>query len=153
MDDSDETDALHAARRRRRGVRAALDALESATASSIHEADWLDTLRTRLVQLEDAFDHHVAVTEGHDGLFEEVLTRAPRLARRTKLLQEDHIVIREAIRGTIEELPAMLTSTDTERAVAVREAVTDIMGRITRHRQLGADLVYEAYSVDIEAAD
>jgi len=35
----------------------------------------------------------------------------------------------------------------------VRERVVEVLAGIVRHRHLGADLVYEAFSVDIEAAD
>jgi hypothetical protein len=39
--------------------------------------------------------------------------------------------------GTIGDLPAF------------REEVTTLMGQLVRHRQKGADLVYEAYDVDL----
>ena len=39
--------------------------------------------------------------------------------------------------GTIADLPAF------------REEVTTLMGQLVRHRQAGADLVYEAYEVDL----
>jgi hypothetical protein len=39
--------------------------------------------------------------------------------------------------GTIADLPAF------------REEVTTLMGQLVRHRQKGADLVWEAYDVDL----
>jgi hypothetical protein len=35
----------------------------------------------------------------------------------------------------------------------VRELVLDVLRQIGHHRHLGADLVYQAYNVDIEASD
>ena len=37
----------------------------------------------------------------------------------------------------------------TDAVEAVRVAAVDVLGAISRHRQKGADLVWEAYSVDI----
>jgi hypothetical protein len=36
---------------------------------------------------------------------------------------------------------------------AAHEQVVEVLAGIVRHRHLGADLVYEAFNVDIEAAD
>ena len=153
MEVPEETDALRAARRQRRGVRAALVTLESAAASSARDPSWSSVLSERMRALREAFAHHVSVTEGESGLFEETLERAPRLARRTKLLRDDHVAITAAIAGTIEAIEAALDPLDDETIVAIRASVTDVMGRITRHRQRGADLVHEAYSIDIEGGD
>ena len=38
---------------------------------------------------------------------------------------------------------------DPEAVARHREAATELVGRIVRHRQRGADLIYEAYEVDI----
>jgi hypothetical protein len=42
---------------------------------------------------------------------------------------------------------------DSAGVAKVREDVTGLLGALVRHRQTGADLVYEAYQVDIDAAD
>jgi hypothetical protein len=36
---------------------------------------------------------------------------------------------------------------------SVRRQVTTLLGRLTLHRQAGADLVFDAYNVDIGAMD
>ena len=153
MDVPEESDALQAARVQRRGVRAALGALESAAASPALDATWTTVLSERLQALREAFAHHVEVTEGDDGLFEETLERAPRLARRTKVLRDDHVTIASAIDDALDVVAATAHPVDDDRISAIRASVTDVMGRIARHRQLGADLVHEAYNVDIEGGD
>ncbi len=156
MDANAESDALGAARRQRRGVRAALVALESSTASPSVDDAWLATIRERLDELATAFADHVAVTESDDGLFAETVERAPRLARRVRVLHDDHVTITaaiEAARATAATATVADDPTDDDVATTIRAAVGDVMGRITRHRQLGADLVYEAYNVDIEGGD
>ena len=61
-------------------------------------------------------------------------------------LTEDHGVIKE-------HLEALLALVDgsggTEDVEQVRALGTSLLGRIVRHRQRGADLVYEAYEVDV----
>ena len=52
--------------------------------------------------------------------------------------------------GTEREIREREAGLQTEEAVAAhREAATELVGRIVRHRQRGADLIYEAYEVDI----
>ena len=51
------------------------------------------------------------------------------------------------VEGLVGERGAGLESADA--VAARREAATELVGRIVRHRQRGADLIYEAYEVDI----
>lgn len=140
---------LESAREIRRGVRAAMVAVESAAATSARGAGWTGILAKQLDALSGAFDHHIAVTEAEAGLLNETLELAPRLARRARQLRDEHVEIAALITN------AMLNAesggeADEARADELRKAVTDIIVRISRHRQIGADLVYEAYNVDIE---
>ena len=144
--------AFETARARRLGVRAALEELESAVAApaSSRSAAWTEELGARLGKLGQAFDHHVAATEGDDGLLQEILADAPRLAHRIDELRADHVRIRAAIAEAVEAVPAPAGD---DHVAALRNTALDVMRRVTHHRHLGADLVYEAYSVDIEASD
>jgi hypothetical protein len=153
VDHSDESDPLHAARLQRRGVRAALVALESATASPATNPSWAPVLREQLNRLLSAFSYHIEVTEGVGGLFEDTVTLAPRLVRRTKALHDDHVAIMAAIDAAVDVVPTSVGVHSDEVVAAARATATEVMGRITRHRQLGADLVYEAYNIDIEGGD
>lgn len=151
MDVLETSDALVAARRERHGVRAALVALESAAASPVTDSTWSAAMADRLQALRRAFAHHIAVTESDEGLFAEMLDRAPRLAHRTHVLRDDHVAIMAAIDGALAATAA--AATDEDASAGLRDAVTTVMGRVTRHRQLGADLVHEAYNVDIEGGE
>lgn len=146
------SDSLAEVRRRRLGVRAALESLERsiAAASSGREADWLAGVVDRVGRLQVAFDHHVALTEGPGGLFEEVIGDAPRLAHEVATLGAEHVAIGDAI---VTALDMGRSARGRGGAAEIREAAIDVMNQITRHRHAGAGLVYEAYNVDIEAAD
>ena len=37
--------------------------------------------------------------------------------------------------------------------MGIRDQVVSVLTEIVRHRQLGSDLVYDAYNIDIDAAD
>jgi hypothetical protein len=141
--------SLNAARDIRRGVRAAVVGLESAAASSIYERGWSEAMAEQLAVLQAAFAHHVAVTESDGGLLDEIREIAPRLDRRIRQICTEHVEIGEAIEAARGDASGVVPS-DTEAARTLRDTATDLIVRVTRHRQIGADLVFEAYNVDIE---
>jgi hypothetical protein len=104
---------------------------------------WLDDARGALSALKQAFHDHLHVTEGEDGLFADVLAVAPRLAHQIDQLRFEHDEIERAMDDVLE----------VERADALREAATGLLGRLVRHRQHGADLLFEAYDVDVSVGD
>jgi hypothetical protein len=145
---------IEQARQQRAGVRAATDRLERAAASAARgrTRDWCDVLTLRLSELGTAFRHHIEVTEAGDGLFAEIIATAPRLAHSTEELRRDH----REIEAAIDKALAKLASTATPDQTTVEEAddaALDVIKRISHHRHLGAELVYDAFQVDIEAAD
>ena len=78
-------------------------------------------------------------------------TTHPRLAHAAEKLRVEHAVISAAIdRGSVAVRSAGEDPGGVEDA---REAVLKLLQQLIRHRQRGADLVYEAYNVDIEAGD
>jgi ABC-type transporter Mla subunit MlaD len=105
-------------------------------------------LRQQLDALSSAFDQHVTMTEGTDGLLEDIVVAAPRLAHRADATRKDHSRLRSQLDAVLASLPA-----DDSRVAQLRDQVVELLTGLVRHRQAGADLVYEAYNVDIEAAD
>jgi hypothetical protein len=133
-------------------VLAALESLEGAIAAPTtgREAAWVARVADQLTLLQTAFGHHVTVTEDEGGLFSEIVADAPRLAHQVQQLRADHLRIAAAIEGA-HQLAAGPAAEG--RLSDIAEAGLDLLSRLTRHRHLGATLVYEAYSVDIDAAD
>lgn len=138
----------------RKGVRAAFDRLERAAARPATDRIelWCGNFRAQLADVRTAFQYHVEVTEARDGLFADIIAKAPRLAPRAEELRRDHRIIEAAIsRATAaidaEEAPTLRT------VAGARDATVDLISRISRHRHLGAEIVYDAFNVDIEAAD
>jgi hypothetical protein len=154
MDEPREiTPALEAARRRRQTLHDALVHLEHAISSPAagRIPDWSATVTKEMVALRDAFDQHVIVTEKPGGLYEEIMERAPRLAGKLRRLADEHPTITDQVAATLARLEAGDVGDEgspwpLEKA---RDDLQRLLGSIVRHRQYGADLVWEAYNVDI----
>jgi hypothetical protein len=146
----EEQQLLREVGRRRAELRAAMDALERALASpagpGVSAAAWSDRLRESLRRLYDAFAQHVSITEGPDGLYAELAQHSPRLAHAVVRLTDEHgDVVRR-----IEELLTMAdVSAVAGHVPEARKAGTELLVVLMRHRQRGADLVFEAFGLDI----
>jgi hypothetical protein len=152
---SDETrfglsPALEAARTRRIRLHTELVDLERALAAPTpgRVKEWTFDVAERLGAVREAFDEHVFVTEKPEGLYEEIMTISPRLAGKIKRLDEEHPVVLAEIDEMLERLDELDTQ-DVWPPDVARDDINKLLGRIVRHRQRGADLVWEAYNVDI----
>jgi len=144
------TPALEAAAQRRREVREALLAVEAAMACPAAEPDqWRARVRTALADLDEAFEHHVFETEHPGGLYDEMERVASHLSGKAQRLRVEHPLIRASIAAERARLEVALPA---EAIDPVRDDLQRLLGRIVRHRQHGADLVWEAYAVDIGSA-
>ena len=143
-------DHLDEARERRAGLRDAIGGVERALAGPAGERfeRWGKELSHELDELGDCLDRHIAVTEAPGGLLDEILHEEPRLARRVHLVRTDHEVLRERLAAGRAALPV-----DAGGVVAARDRAVALLESVVRHRHLGSDLVYDAYNVDLEAAD
>jgi hypothetical protein len=136
------TSSLDIVRRRRAQLLATIQRVELALATPAGEPGWRAGVMTRLASLREAFADHVAVTEGHDGLYAELLSNAPRLAHGIDGLVRDHTRLRHAMDAVWVRAPAA-------RPQELRVWAGDLLRDLYRHRQRGADLIYEAYQTDI----
>jgi hypothetical protein len=105
-----------------------------------------------LMKLSDDFREHVEITEGADGLYTGVLATAPRLANAVTRLTNEHVRIRELLDQALtvtDKLDGTGGTDDTAQVDDLRELGTRLIGALVRHRQRGADLVYEAFESDI----
>jgi len=139
---------IDALRRRRAELRESMSALELALASPAPEdqARWVERVHVALVELSADFRQHITITEGSDGLYHELLQTVPRLSGALARLTRDHAVITRQL----DDLLGYATTPATNQVVDdVRDLGTALLGALVRHRQRGADLVYEAFHLDI----
>jgi hypothetical protein len=130
-------------RDQRSGLRTAMIHLEDSAAAPIADRSdaWRAELDLSLAEIRSAWARHIAVTEAPDGLFEQIRTDAPQLSPRIQRLHREHEDLQSALGSITDDQP-----TDPEGA---RELVIDLVAKLVRHRQHGADVIYEAYSVDV----
>jgi hypothetical protein len=150
MDPSNDQDVrlLDELRRRRAELRDSMTAVEHALASpsGAGAASWAERVLAALVELSGDLREHVAITEGPDGLYQELEQHAPRVIGPVEALTREHA----DIIGRLEELVIVLEVADEVPDVdRVRRIGTDLLASLMRHRQRGAELVYEAYAFDL----
>jgi hypothetical protein len=148
--DDDLSPTLAETARRRADLREALVDVEQAISRPAvgREPDWTKEVVIRLEGLAHAIDEHIEITERPDGLYDEISTKAPHLSTKIDQLREEHPVLRDRTR----ELVSRLQTTAVGQAWPLRDARDDLqrlLGQLVRHRQLGSDLVWEAYNLDI----
>jgi Hemerythrin HHE cation binding domain len=140
------------ARARRAELLAGITALESALAAPAGDPVWSARVQARSDQLAGAFDDHVRATEGPDGMYADILRTAPRLRFGVDRLSTEHDDIRVAITA-LDKLIDESTDSGPDGVGRVRDAGVHLLARLVRHRQRGADLVFEAYAQDIGGCD
>jgi hypothetical protein len=145
-----ESHSLEVARKRRAELRDSMLVLERTLAAPApgHTSDWADLVRASLRQLQADVREHLAVTEGPDGLYQDILSSAPRLANAVRRLLDEHRGICAVVDGLVAEAEAGVAR-DADRVCGLRERANLLLGQLLRHRQRGADLVFEAYATDI----
>ena len=144
---SELTAYLDQVRRRRAELHESLSAVDLALESAIGSGSaWRERVRAALAELAHDFSDHVEVTERPGGIYDRIRTSAPRLQPAIDRLRAEHRDFAGAIDGFLAVLEHGGTVADLP---AFREEVTILVGRLRRHRQVGGDLVYEAYEVDL----
>jgi hypothetical protein len=146
------TAALAAARAPRERLWSAADALARSIAAPApgRIERWRTLVAGRLATVRDEWEHHVVAAEADDGLFAEIMTRAPRLAHAIDRLRGEHTALRARMATLATGAEAV---TDDGGVAASREGLLELVSDLARHRHRGVDLVYEAYDTDISAGD
>lgn len=125
--------------------------LEAAASSPVAMEGWLDQLSRSLEGLAKVFEDHVQMVEGDDGLLEEITELAPQLESGMEQMRTDHREIHTFLDNLKTAVKDAATTPD--GAGMIRGEVRALVSSLAEHRQRGADLVYDAYNVDISAGD
>jgi len=151
-DGAHESSVLERAQKRRACLWNAMTSLEQAVAGPSSREGWIQRVESSLSELRQALEEHIGMAEGPYGLFLQIMAVAPRLASEVELLRKEH---RKLLIGLTraQEVAWAAEAEPSYDPTRLRRVVTSLLGRLTRHRQRGSDLVFEAYNVDIAAAD
>jgi hypothetical protein len=138
-------------RMRRAGLKAVMSGLEVALASPVaNRDDWVRNVRDALDAVREVWTRHIVETEAPGAFLDELVSEAPRLSTPASRLRREHSDILGVIHRAESELRAgpELEEYD-DWSERKRADLTTLLVALARHRQRGADLVYEAYDVDI----
>jgi len=157
--ESDDHD-LSEVRRRRAELLESINSLEQALAAPVpgRQMLWVERVSTALLELSSDIHDHVELTEGPSGLYGRVIRSSPRLGHVVDRLTLEHKTLTELI-GELLTLVGKAAGSFArgDSTVAdldgVRDRGTVLIAALVRHRQRGADLVYEGFSVDIGGQD
>ena len=144
-----QSEALDEARSRRVAMGDAATLVEELIARPASGPEWSARVATALDGLHAAFEEHVREVEGDDGLLPQLTADAPRVANGVKRMYGEHVEIDRMIENAIELIRRCGDRCDETAVESIRLAAGELLRLVSRHRQAGADLVYEAYSVDI----
>lgn len=150
-----QADAYHleAARIRREALFQALIGLEDALSTPIGDGErWRLRVAMAVDYAANRIEEHIEQTEAPDGLLTEVADAVPRLTKRVGDLRAEHEHLEKEIHGLQVALSDLDDNDVASRGVAIRNKALEFLGRLATHRQRGADLIYEAYQVDIGAS-
>ena len=150
--DQRAADDIDAVRVRRAELRESLNFVEYCLAApaSGRAVVWGEAVHDALGTLARDFRAHVEVTEGPGGLHSSILARDLRLTNAVADLTGEHADMAAEIATLVSDSEPPVTESDVDD---LRERATRLLGHLVRHRQAGADLVYEAFSLDVGGAD
>ena len=143
------TDALDAARSRRKALHVAMVEVENAAQAPTRSTTWRAVLFAALDDLSMALEDHITTVEAPGGIIERVVDDAPRLDSAGKQLSADHEPLRRQVAMAINAVRAADSPPRDEDVETIHEIILELVGALSRHRQRGSDFVWEAYDVDI----
>ena len=143
---------LDAVRVRRDRLYDAILAVERAIAAPAGDdyPAWVAALATPVERLHEVLNDHVSGTEGAEGLFEQMREDAPHLLPHLERLRDEHDPLLDGTRVLIDALPNV---SDDDSVDLVRVHALDLMRKLLEHRHRGAELLYDAYAIDVSPAD
>jgi hypothetical protein len=149
-DELDLTPTLEEARKRRVDLHNALVEVEEAISAPApgRVPEWAANVAAHILHLRTSFDDHIRGTEEPSGLYDDILERAPHLAGKVKRLRDEHPMIQLSIAKELQRTSGDLPEAE-EAIDELRDDVQRLLGKIIHHRQHGADLMWEAYNLDI----
>jgi hypothetical protein len=131
---------LHAATRRVAEADAVLlEALQS----------WRVRIEAELSGLSTAFDRQVAAVTAPGGLFDDVVSKEPRLHRRVQVLGGKQRGLRAALDQALADLADPRMVTNPHRIKGLHALVHEVVEGLTRYESRAMSLSFDAYNVDL----
>lgn len=136
-------------RTRRDRLQEAMQSMAQIGTPPVGQTDpWRTQLLDAAIRLRDLLDQHVTDTEQPGGFFDDLMTETTgRLRGQIELLRREHTELATTSRDLIDGIEQ---ARDPE---SLHDAAQQLLDGLDQHRQLGANLLWEAYGVDLGQAD
>lgn len=145
------TNRVESARERRRALKDTMEALVAAASAPTGTVGWLEQVSKSIEEISHALDRHVDLVEGEEGLLAEITDMSPHLQPVIDQMRADH----KDLQGRVDsaKLAVKQARSGANGFAELRREIRELVSALADHRERGADLVYDAYNIDITAAD
>lgn len=135
-------------RAQRAELRESMAALEDALADEAADRTTARRrLRAALTELASDLQEHVELSESAEGFYADLRQTAPRLGAKVDTQMTEHDELLAEVRRLLGERDEGLA--DDAALAEHRAALAALLDRVVRHRRRGADLLHEAWNVDL----
>jgi hypothetical protein len=111
---------------------------------------WAADTANAVEEMRRVLDDHIRETEAPGSFYDDVIEHSPHLVNAAHRLQAEH----PPLAATVDALALELkTVTDDESVEVTRQAAVELIKALLLHRHRGAELVYDAYNVDVAPGD
>ena len=136
------------ARERRELLHAAIVDLDAALEGpEDDEAAWCQAVRSSLTRMHATLEAHAQEAEASDGLLGRILAEEPVFGPRVAAMKREH---EELIRHSAELMERCCNPMTPDE---LHEQAAGLRDEVERHRHRAADLLFDAYELDISAVD
>ena len=144
--------ALAAVQERRDDYYEAILDLEKAMARAAGDdpVGWAAVASMAAIETRGVLRHHITDTEAPGSFYDDIVENYPNLAHASKKLRAEHGPLRDRVDALVETLSTVRDDAGVE---AARAEALDVLKALLAHRHRGAELVYDAYNVDVATGD
>jgi len=121
-----------------------------ATPAGDDPAGWAVDTAAAARAMRDVLEAHITETEAPGSFYDDIVEHYPNLAHAAARLQGEHEPLRRAIDELVQTLGSVRDDDGVEQA---RQGALDVIRALLAHRHRGAELVYDAYNVDVASGD
>jgi WS/DGAT/MGAT family acyltransferase len=115
-----------------------------------HAGTWAAASARAVEDMQHVLDDHIRETEAPGSFYDDVIEHSPHLVNAAHRLQAEHPPLAARVEALALELK---TVTDDDGVEATRQDALELIKALLQHRHRGAELVYDAYNVDVAPGD
>jgi len=111
---------------------------------------WAADAAPAVEDMRRVLDDHIRETEAPGSFYDDVIEHSPHLVNAAHRLQAEHPPLASSVDALALELK---TVTDDDGVEETRQAALELIKALLQHRHRGAELVYDAYNIDVAPGD